>query len=208
MPEPLLEALELSLERDERLLFEALSFRVAAGELLLVEGPNGSGKTSLLRFLAGLSSRSTGLLRWNGAPLERVRPAFNAELRYLGHTAGIKALLSPRENLRFSARLLGADETGIDAALARVGLAGFEDLACHRLSAGQQRRVALARLFLGESRLWVLDEPFTAIDKGGVAEIETWLHDHLTRGGSAIVTTHQALGLADRAQRLVLGGRP
>ncbi|HUH39061.1 MAG TPA: cytochrome c biogenesis heme-transporting ATPase CcmA [Spongiibacteraceae bacterium] len=206
MPEPLLEALELSLEHDERLLFEALSFRVAAGELLLVEGPNGSGKTSLLRFLAGLSSRSTGLLRWNGAPLDRVRPAFNAELRYLGHAAGIKALLSPRENLRFSARLLGADEAGIDAALARVGLAGFEDLACHQLSAGQQRRVALAKLFLGDSRLWILDEPFTAIDKRGVAEIETWLDDHLARGGSAIVTTHQALSLADRARRLVLGG--
>jgi heme exporter protein A len=180
---PLLAANSLTLERGGRELFRDLSFQVRAGQLLQVEGANGAGKTSLLRILAGLSRYG-----YQGSVERR------SGMLYLGHHAAVKALLSPRENLRLhvSGEASHADED-IDAALARVGLYGYEEVPSHTLSAGQHRRVNLARLYLSASPLWLLDEPFTAIDRDGVQELEALLVEHVGGGGAVVMTSHQVL---------------
>jgi heme exporter protein A len=153
------------------------------GHLLQIEGANGAGKTSLIRILAGLSRYG-----FEGQ-VER-----HAPLLYLGHHAGVKALLTPRENLAW--HVAGEDDYSdgqIEDALARVGLYGYEDVPSHALSAGQHRRVNLARLYLSQSPLWLLDEPFTAIDKSGVLELEALLVQHVERGGAVVMTSHQTL---------------
>lgn len=194
MGERLLEGIGLSCERDFRVLFESLDLAVSAGEVLQVEGPNGSGKTTLLRVLTGLSEASAGEVRWRGEPLRKVRQNYYQEMQYLGHAAGIKQSLTARENLRWHAALAGLDcEADIDDALAKVGLRGYEDVPCHTLSAGQQRRVNLARLHLTPAKLWILDEPFTAIDKAGVEAIESLLIQQASQGGAVILTSHQDL---------------
>ncbi len=207
MPDTLLHIRDLSSERDDRLLIDRLSLTVSAGDIVQVEGPNGSGKTTLLRILCGLSSRFDGELFWRGQPLAACRSEYRAETLYLGHGAGVKAVLSPRENLRWLMALHNQrpQDSAIEAALEKVGLRGYEDSPCHMLSAGQQRRVSLARLFVTRSVLWVLDEPFTAIDKGGVAEIEQWLVEHSERGGAVILTTHHALSLPRPPLKVSLG---
>lgn len=183
-------------ERDDAPLFAPLSFAVAPGALVQLEGANGMGKTSLLRCVAGLSSRWHGELSWCGEPLAARRAEFAMGSLFLGHATGLKAVLSPRENLLWWASLRGIDAADtVDTALARVGLAGFEDSPCYQLSAGQQRRAALARLFVAGARLWILDEPFTAIDRRGVAELEGWLVAHADSGGAVLFTTHQPLAL-------------
>lgn len=203
----LLETIDLCCERDDRTLVDHLNLSVEAGSIHRVEGPNGSGKTTLLRVLCGLSSRYRGDIRWKGQPLHRVRTDFLSTLLYIGHGAGIKAALTPRENLQWHRALKGGDDSGgvIDTALARVGLYGFEDAPCFTLSAGQQRRVALARLFLVPAGLWILDEPFTAIDRQGVRELEQWIAEHAAGGGSVILTTHHELAIEHPVQRLTLG---
>ena len=180
---PLLTASDLSLERGGRQLFSALSFEVLPGHLLQIEGANGAGKTSLIRILAGLSRYGfTG------------RVTRHAPLLYLGHQAGVKALLTPRENLAWHVGGEGDYDGGrILDALARVGLHGYEDVPSHALSAGQHRRVNLARLYLSASPLWLLDEPFTAIDRSGVLDLENLLVEHVERGGAVVMTSHQAL---------------
>jgi heme exporter protein A len=191
---PLLAARELSLERGGRQLFRNLSFTVQPGRLLQVEGANGAGKTSLLRILAGLSRYG-----YEGA-VERHVP-----LLYLGHHSAVKGLLSPRENLAWHVSGEGVySEQEIEAALAAVGLYGYEDVPSHALSAGQHRRVNLARLYLSRSPLWLLDEPFTAIDRGGVAELETLMVAHVDAGGAVVVTSHQSLQVACQVQMLSL----
>jgi heme exporter protein A len=194
----------LRCERDERLLFRDLSFAITAGEVVQVEGPNGSGKTSLLRILSGLSQQFDGELHWCGEPMPRAKLAFRADLFYLGHAPAVKALLTPLENLRWS--LAGETHThkAIMAGLKEVGLYGYEDVPCFSLSAGQQRRVALARLYLTTARLWILDEPFTAIDKSGVAALEWHISAHAQRGGGVILTTHHALQLPGNFRKLNL----
>lgn len=182
---PLLAAQALSLVRGGRELFRELSFEVHAGQLWQIEGANGAGKTSLMRILCGLSRYG-----FEGAVVCPVQPL------YLGHQSAVKALLSPRENLSLHVSGVGscANEE-IESALARVGLCGFEDLPSHTLSAGQHRRVNLARLFLSQTPLWLLDEPFTALDKEGIDEVQTLLASHIERGGAIIITSHQALAV-------------
>ena len=205
MSEPLLLVNDLYCERDERVLFEHLTFTVEPGELVQIAGPNGAGKTTLLRMLSGLSSHYEGDILWRGQPLTQEREHFLSNTLYFGHHAGIKGILTPEENLRWYASIhpfLFVEE--IPAALARVGLTGYEDVPCHSLSAGQNRRVSLARLYMNDAPLWILDEPFTAIDKSGVDQQEQWLAAHVAKGGSVILTTHHDLSSCGPVKRIDL----
>ncbi|MDD1792429.1 cytochrome c biogenesis heme-transporting ATPase CcmA [Enterovibrio makurazakiensis] len=188
----MLEVHQLSSIRDERVLFEDLCFTVSPGELVQVEGPNGAGKTTLLRIIAGLGLAESGDVRWQGQSVTKVREEFYSNLLFLGHSAGVKRELTAFENLAFYQQMHGdADESVLWDALARVGLAGREDVPAAQLSAGQNRRVALARLWISQSKLWILDEPLTAIDKQGVKVLETLFQEHVNGGGMVLFTTHQ-----------------
>lgn len=206
MSEPLLQAIDLECERDERLLFKNLSFSILPGTLTRVEGANGSGKTTLLRILAGLSDAWAGQLLWCGKPRAQDRESFHRNTLYLGHRPGIKPLLTPIENLRalMAGRRPVSDKV-LEQALAGTGLAGYGGVPCRNLSAGQQRRVALARLLIADEPLWLLDEVFTAIDAEGVKAIETLLLQRAAEGGAVLVTTHHDLQLPGM-QRIELGG--
>ncbi|WP_460428754.1 cytochrome c biogenesis heme-transporting ATPase CcmA [Azotobacter armeniacus] len=191
---PFLEAMALACERDWRMLFEQLDLMLAPGDMLQVVGPNGSGKTSLLRLLAGLMQPSAGEVRLQGRSLHGRRTELARNLLWIGHAAGIKGLLTAEENLAWLCALhRPAGREAIWQALAAIGLRGFEDVPCHTLSAGQQRRVALARLHLEAPPLWILDEPFTALDRQGVAQLERHLLGHCERGGMVVLTTHHRL---------------
>lgn len=202
-----LQARQLACERDDRWLFEGLDLDIQSGEIVRIEGPNGSGKTTLLKILSGQLSDYHGELYWNGSLMHEVREHFLANLLYLGHAPGVKAGLSPLENLAWYQALSG--EQGTEAqredALSRVGLRGFEDVPAGQLSAGQQRRIALARLTLTPRALWVLDEPFTAIDRHGVAALEAQLVAHASAGGCVLVTTHHELTASPVLRRVQLG---
>jgi heme exporter protein A len=201
----LLQTIDLSCERDDRLLINALNLEIEPGVIYQLEGPNGSGKTTLLRVLCGLSTRYRGEILWCGETMARARADYLSQLLFIGHSVGVKAALTPRENLQWYAALNDADASVIEQALMKVGLRGFEDSPCFNLSAGQQRRVSLARLFLQQARLWVLDEPFTAIDKSGVAELEGWIEQHALRGGSVLLTTHHELNIGHPIRKISLG---
>jgi heme exporter protein A len=198
-PSPmLLDVHNLSCVREDRTLFEHLSFSVSPGDLLQIEGPNGVGKTSLLRLITGLSQPFAGEVCWQGENIRHCRDEYHANLLYLGHQPGVKGGLTPLENLSFYQKLHQGSAAKVDPwqILAQVGLAGFEDYPSAQLSAGQQRRVALARLWLCDKpALWVLDEPFTAIDKQGVKVLEQLMLRHGERGGMVILTTHQEMSL-------------
>jgi heme exporter protein A len=205
----LLEARQLYCERDERVLFTRLSLSLQEGELLQIEGPNGAGKTTLLRALSGLNRHVEGEILWRGKPLADDRAAFFAECLVLGHQTGIKMALSARENLHWiaSVRTGQSPRSGdISQALEAVGLAAHAEQSCGSLSAGQKRRVALARLWLEPARLWVLDEPFSAIDRQGVRVLEDVIASHVVRGGAALVVTHHDMQLSSIPhRRLQLG---
>ncbi|MEP6897623.1 MAG: cytochrome c biogenesis heme-transporting ATPase CcmA [Rhodanobacter sp.] len=189
---PLLEARALSFQRQDEPVFAPLDFRLHAGELVLVEGDNGSGKTTLLRMLAGLLHVSEGELRWRGEPLQRDRCA--GDILFLGHQLGLKSDLSPHENLRVAAGLHGVRATSsIEDVLARIGLRGYENEPVRRLSAGQKKRAALARLLLLPATLWLLDEPYANLDRAGIALVNDLLEGHTAAGGVALVTSHGAV---------------
>ena len=193
----MLEADNLECVRGERRLFAGIGFKLGPGELLYLKGRNGAGKTSLLRMIIGLLPPESGEIRWQGQSIRRNSEDFRADLCYLGHLNAIKEELTPLENLMAAARL--ADETlseddALDA-LEQVGLAGREDLACKYLSQGQKRRVALARLVQERRPLWVLDEPFVALDVAAVDWLAQLISAHLQRGGLAVMTTHQPVDI-------------
>jgi heme exporter protein A len=191
-------------ERDDRVLFEQLDFDWQAGQIVRISGPNGAGKSTLIRIILGLGASFEGDLYFKGESMQRARSDFRSELLYLGHQVGIKTSLTPEENLNWLCPQ--ASQTAIFEALEKVGLYGFEDVLAQGLSAGQQRRVALARLYLEEKPIWILDEPFTAIDKDGVAQLEQRIIEHAKNGGLVVLTTHHQLDFD--VDELVLGAKP
>ena len=196
----MLEASELECERGGRKLFGPLSLRVAGGDLVRIAGPNGSGKTSLLRILCGLLPPTKGAVRWRGAPISELREEYSHHLVYLGHAPAVKDELTPAENLRIACRLAGLEPHAEAMSWALATLA-VPAVPVRKLSQGQRRRAALARLLLSESmRLWLLDEPFAALDAGSVAYTEELMERHLGAGGSVVYTTHQACRLDSRAR--------
>ncbi len=190
----MLEITNLYCERDERVLFENLSFRVSEGEIWQIQGSNGSGKTTLLRILCGLNDEYSGEVIWNGIVHRKARQDFNKQMFFLGHAPAINKTLTPQENLNWFCASRGLNNTDqIKSTLNRLNLFGYDDMPCYLMSAGQQRRVSLARMLLSKSRLWIIDEPFTALDKQGVAELEGLISEHAQSGGSVILTTHHSL---------------
>lgn len=196
----------LECQRGDRVLFSGLNFRVDAGQLLLVEGENGAGKTSLLRLLCGLSRPAAGDVLWRGESIAHRRAQFHSEMAYFGHHGGVKQELTALENLTVACGLRRhASVVEMEDALHEVGLGGFEDIPGRRLSAGQKQRLALARLLLSGAKLWILDEPFTALDVDGIALVGSLLERHAANGGLAVLTSHQPVELKTGLQRLRLG---
>jgi len=207
MSEPLLQAIGLTAFRVDEPLFCDLNLSVSAGQLLQIEGSNGSGKTTLLRILCGLALADEGEILWRGDKIHRQRAEFFSEALFLGHKTGIKAELSALENLSVYQRMSAVPEeyaqksessTLLDA-LSAVNLKDHAQLPCAVLSAGQQRRVALARLLISPATLWILDEPLTALDTEGRDTVQRVLSEHVVGGGTLIYTTHQAIPIAGLA---------
>lgn len=198
----MLEARQLECTRGDRRLFSRLSFRLSRGQLLRVAGANGSGKTSLLRIMCGLLAPSAGELRWQGRPIRAEREEYCRNLAFVGHLNALKDDLTPVENLQVAAVLAGmpADTGRMLAGLDRFGIAHCADLPTKVLSQGQRRRAALARLALSPAvPLWILDEPFSALDVGAVVELERLLAAHLASGGMVVLTTHQEVQVVAHA---------
>jgi len=190
-----LKARDLTCIRDDRNLFSELSFTLNTGQVLLVEGRNGSGKTSLLRILCGIRQPDEGYIHWNDGDIYRLATGYNAVTAWVGHKDGIKLELTAQENLVF-ARSLGTPSTvEIAEALDAMELGGFDDVSAINLSAGQKRRLALARLLVTRSPLWILDEPFTSLDTHGISLIENMINTHLADGGMLAVTSHHTVTL-------------
>lgn len=191
----MLEASALTCVRGDRTLFSEVSFSLAAGAGLLVQGANGAGKTSLLRILVGLAPAAEGSLRWEGSPIRGLGEAYRRVIAYCGHAHALKDDLTAVENLRAAAALAGQTASDADAlaALERAGIEAEAALPARSLSQGQRRRVSLARLALVHARLWVLDEPLAALDLSGIGWLAARLDAHLAGGGLAVVTSHQPL---------------
>ena len=218
----LFEGRDLTCIRGERHVFAGLGFALADGGALLLHGPNGSGKSSLLRLMAGLLEPARGVLSWGGRPVSDDPEGHRARLRYLGHLDAVKPVLSTAENLTFWASAQGVTregvtqqgvtqegvtqqgvrQAGVAGALARVGLTRLADVPARLLSAGQRRRLALARLFLAPAELWLLDEPTVGLDEDSIARLQAGLADHRRGGGRVVVATHGTLDLpgADRLE--------
>jgi heme exporter protein A len=187
----------LSCERGYRELFTGLNFQLEPGEILHIRGENGTGKTSLLRILAGLALPVCGDIYFDGYDCRKYRSEYNEQQAFMGHKLGIKLELTPVENIHSYCSLSREQDNDlIMDTLTQVGLYGFEDMYCNQLSAGQKRRVALAQLLLSKTRLWILDEPFTSLDVIGVDYFLSCIQQHVTQGGMLLLTTHQDVNLA------------
>jgi heme exporter protein A len=204
----LLSANGLTCIREDRVLFEALNFSVFSGNIIQVEGPNGSGKTSLLRILAGLSQPYDGTVLFREQNITEQSDEFHQNLLYIGHLPGVKGEMTAQENLEFTLTLHGNDVSTAEETLEKVNLLGFENALASHLSAGQHRRISLARLWQSTAPIWILDEPFTAIDKRGVEKLEQLFLAHAQRGGCVILTTHQDLSFPeDKVKKITLDYR-
>lgn len=188
-----LEVKKLACSRDDRLLFSNLNFSLSSGQLLLLEGRNGSGKTSLLRILCGFREADEGAIYWTGKPI--AESDYFSDMAYVGHADGCKKELTVLENLTFALALNAPGQYSIPEALAKVKLSGYDDNLVQTLSAGQKRRLSLARLLITSNLVWILDEPFTALDRYGIDLIESLMVDHLVQGGMVLMTSHQDLSL-------------
>ncbi len=187
------EATNLSCIRDDRILFEGLNFKLNNHQVLLLEGKNGCGKTSLLRIICGFREQDEGEMFWCDTALKESE--YYSEMAYVGHLDGVKQELTVLENLKMSLALSRPGDYSIEQVLDKVHLAGYDDSLVQSLSAGQKRRLSLARLLITKNSLWILDEPFTSIDKQGIKLIESLMHEHVSNGGMIILTSHHDLVL-------------
>ncbi len=190
---PNLRTENLSCIRDDRTLFAGLGFSLDPGQALLLEGQNGSGKTSLLRILCGFREPDTGTVIWCGEPIQNGQ--YYADMAYVGHMDGIKKELTVLENLRLHLALAQPGKLAILEALDKVQLSGYDDTLIQALSAGQKRRLSLARLLITHNILWILDEPFTSLDKQGIALVESLMAEHCASGGMIVMTSHHDVNL-------------
>jgi len=192
-PTHLLRGSQLSCIRDDRILFEGLDFTLQAGQVLLLEGKNGSGKTSLLRILCGFREPDSGEVFWCGSAINDSQ--YYADMAYVGHLDGVKKELTVMENLKVSLALGRSGQYSIQQGLTKVHLADYDDVLVQALSAGQKRRLSLARLLITKNIVWILDEPFTSLDKQGIALIETLMSEHCASGGMIVLTSHHDIDL-------------
>ena len=204
MTTPLLKAVDLGVCRGEELLFSGQSFEIYPGQGLQLQGHNGCGKTTLLRALCTLIPLDEGKLYWRGELLPGAREDYFSDMTFSGHDAGLKDNLTAIENLRYNGALRSTDLSRCEEVLQQMGLSGRENLPCRALSAGQRRRVNLARILLSDALVWILDEPLTALDANGVALVETLMAEQLKRGGVVLYSTHQPVNV-NAVQTLQLG---
>jgi heme exporter protein A len=202
----LLQTRNLSCMRNDRLLFEHLEIELEAGQMLVVEGPNGCGKTSLLRILTGLRLADGGEVLWRGEPIDRVAGDYFEQVNYVGHHDGVKHELSCLENLRLARAMGVPSKHDLDDVLDQVNLYAYGETEVGSLSAGQKRRLALARLLATDALLWILDEPFTSLDKASMALFSGLFEQHLQQQGVIVMTSHHDISLPTQSlQRLIMG---
>ena len=191
----MLQAASLTCVKGDHVLFDHLDLSIHPGQIYQISGANGTGKTSLLKILAGLSPPEEGAVFWNGEPIQRHPDKFRSLLAYLGHSIGLKLDLTPTENLEFWSSLYGISRTPPADALIQVGLKDQAHIACRYLSAGQRRRAAIARFQINDALVWILDEPLTALDSSGIKSVCQTIDAHLDRGGLVVITSHQPIAL-------------